>query len=93
MPDSVHRGRWLANRLLNLSGKQTLFALDRNLWRRFDSNADAIAMALKGVGKSKAAAIVAYREQYGHFKSADQLLEVKGIGKSTLEKNRNRIEL
>lgn len=54
---------------------------------------DALSKTLTGVGKSKAGAIITYREQYGDFKSVDQLLEVKGIGKSTLERNRKRIEL
>jgi competence protein ComEA len=34
---------------------------------------------LKGVGKVKAEAIVAYREANGPFTTVDQLLEVKGI--------------
>ena len=36
--------------------------------------------ALPGVGPSKAAAIVAYREQNGRFKSVEELKNVKGIG-------------
>ena len=44
-----------------------------------------------GVGPSKAEAIVAYRKEHGAFKSADQLASVKGIGLSTIEKNRDRI--
>ena len=39
----------------------------------------------------KAAAIVQYREQYGHFKSAEELANVKGIGAETLEKNKSNI--
>lgn len=35
---------------------------------------------LSGVGAVKAKAIVAYREANGDFTSADELLEVKGIG-------------
>jgi len=46
---------------------------------------------LSGVGAVKAKAIVAYREANGDFTSADELLEVKGIGKVILERNRDKI--
>lgn len=46
---------------------------------------------LDGIGEVKAAAIVQYREENGNFKSVDELVNVKGIGEKTLEKNRNRI--
>ena len=46
---------------------------------------------LSGVGAAKAKAIVAYREANGSFTSADELLEVKGIGKVIFEKNRNKL--
>ena len=46
---------------------------------------------LTGVGPAKASAIVAYREQNGPFKSAEQLANVKGIGLKTVEKNRSNI--
>ena len=52
-----------------------------------------IAAALNGVGEAKAEAIVAYRQEHGPFKSADQLAEVKGIGLKTVEKNRELIEV
>ncbi|MBB6636176.1 ComEA family DNA-binding protein [Cohnella thailandensis] len=35
---------------------------------------------LKGIGPSKAQAIVAYREEHGAFKSVEELLQVNGIG-------------
>ena len=57
------------------------------------ADAATIAAALNGVGEAKAAAIVAYREEHGPFKSADQLAEVKGIGLKTVEMNREYIEL
>jgi len=57
------------------------------------ADAATIAAALNGVGEAKAEAIVAYREEHGPFKSADQLAEVKGIGLKTVEKNRDLIEL
>ena len=48
---------------------------------------------LTGVGEVKAKAIVAYRESNGAFASVDELLEVKGIGKALLDRNRDRIEV
>ncbi len=55
------------------------------------ADAATIANALDGVGLVKAADIVAYREMFGQFRSVDELLEVRGIGPATLEKNRHRI--
>jgi competence protein ComEA len=55
------------------------------------ADASAIAAALKGIGQSKAEAIVAYRKEHGPFKSADDLTQVKGIGKKTVENNRELI--
>lgn len=46
---------------------------------------------LHGIGAHKAQAIIDYREQYGEFDSMDELLQVKGIGLSTLEKNKDRL--
>ena len=57
------------------------------------NSADAATLmkALKGVGPDKASAIISYREQHGRFKTADQLAEVKGIGKKLVEMNREVI--
>ncbi|MEE9302842.1 MAG: helix-hairpin-helix domain-containing protein [Thiotrichaceae bacterium] len=53
------------------------------------ANAETIAENLKGVGLSKAKAIVKYRKDNGKFESVDELTNVKGIGEKTLEKNRD----
>ena len=42
---------------------------------------------------TKAAAIVAYRETNGPFRSIDELANVKGIGTKTVEKNRTNLKL
>lgn len=55
------------------------------------ATAEQLAEVLAGVGKSKAQAIVQDRERNGNFKSVDDLVRVKGIGKATLEKNRSKI--
>ncbi|WP_299946058.1 ComEA family DNA-binding protein [uncultured Microbulbifer sp.] len=52
-----------------------------------------LAEKLEGVGTEKAQLIVEYREKHGPFTSVEQLLDVKGIGTATLEKNRNKIRL
>ena len=59
------------------------------------NSADAATLAeeLDGVGPAKAQAIVDFREQYGAFKSADELLEVKGIGERVLDLNRDNIRI
>lgn len=51
------------------------------------ATADELAAAIKGIGPKKAAAIVAYREQYGAFKSVDELKKVPGIGDKILQDN------
>jgi competence protein ComEA len=58
-----------------------------------EADAAALAGALTGVGHSRAEEIIRYREAYGPFKTVEELTDVKGIGKSTLEKNRALITL
>jgi competence protein ComEA len=57
------------------------------------ASAEEIAAALKGVGQSKAEAIVRYREAHGKFKFIDELVNVKGIGLRTVDLNREVIVL
>lgn len=42
--------------------------------------------AIKGIGTQKAQAIIEYRQANGDFVSIEELVKVKGIGKSTLQK-------
>ncbi|WP_108125656.1 ComEA family DNA-binding protein [Saccharospirillum mangrovi] len=58
-----------------------------------NDNAEKMADLLDGVGLAKAQAIVEYREQYGPFIGPEDLLNVRGIGPATLEKNRSRIQV
>ena len=57
------------------------------------NTADAATLAdgLVGIGATKAEAIVAHRREHGPFKTVDDLLLVRGIGSSTLDKNRDRV--
>lgn len=57
------------------------------------ADAATLAAGLTGVGPSRAEDIVRYREAYGPFTTVEQLAEVKGVGPSTLAKNRARITL
>lgn len=57
------------------------------------ASAEELAEKLDGIGGARAAMIVKYREEHGPFTSIEQLLEVKGVGAATLEKNRARILL
>ena len=58
-----------------------------------EANAETLSERLVGIGPSRAEAIVRYREEFGPFFAADDLLQVKGIGPSTLDRNRERIVL
>lgn len=52
------------------------------------ADAKTLAKNIKGIGDKKAKAIVAYRARHGRFKSVDDLKKVKGIGSSTVDRNR-----
>lgn len=56
-------------------------------------SAESLSEGLVGVGLAKAYRIVEHREAYGPFESVEELVEVKGIGEATVEKNRARIIL
>ncbi|MBM3111172.1 ComEA family DNA-binding protein [Pseudomonas arcuscaelestis] len=66
--------------------QQTVARLDLN-------TADVLTLqsTLAGIGKTKAEAIVAYREEHGAFTTVDELLEIKGIGKALLDRNRDKL--
>lgn len=57
------------------------------------ADAETIASELKGVGLSKAKAIVEYRKKHGPFQNPGELSLVKGIGERTVEINRTDIQV
>ena len=82
--------RWIKGTLISLA----LFAGPLSAAGPVDLNtadAQTLAQVLDGVGPAKAQAIVDYRQVNGPFKTVDDLEKVRGIGKSTLEKNRSRM--
>lgn len=55
------------------------------------ATAEELADALNGVGLARAEAIVAYREENGGFEHIDELVNVRGIGLATVDRNRDRM--
>jgi len=55
------------------------------------ADATILANAITGVGESRAAAIVEYRDTHGPFTSVDDLSNVKGIGMKTVDKSRKNL--
>ena len=51
------------------------------------ASAAELARAMNGVGLKKAQAIVSYREEYGPFKTVEDLKQVPGMGNSLVERN------
>ena len=49
--------------------------------------------SVKGLGPAKAKAIIAYREAKGKFKSLDDLDNVKGFGKASIDKLKNDLSV
>ncbi|MDR1995780.1 helix-hairpin-helix domain-containing protein [Azonexus sp.] len=48
---------------------------------------------VKGIGPSKAKAIVEYREKNGPYKTLDDLKEVKGFGTKSVDKLRDELSV
>ena len=46
---------------------------------------------LSGVGPKYAEAIIEYREEWGAFKTPEDIMQVQGIGQKTFEKNQEII--
>lgn len=57
------------------------------------ASAEDLAHAMNGVGLKKAQAIIAYRDEYGPFKTIDDLKQVPGIGTSLVERNLTHLTL
>ena len=53
------------------------------------ADVQTLANNIHGVGSKKAQAIVTYREANGPFKSSADLIKVKGIGQTIIDKNQS----
>lgn len=49
--------------------------------------------AVKGLGPAKAQAIIQHREANGNFKSLDELDNVKGFGKASIDKMKGELSV
>lgn len=50
-------------------------------------------VTLKGIGVSRAQAIIQYREEHGAFQNIEEIMNISGIGKSTYEKLKEQISV
>lgn len=57
------------------------------------ADAETLALALDGVGLTRALDIIAYREEYGDFRNVEQIQQVRGIGIATFARNRTRMRV
>lgn len=64
---------------LTTSQKQSI-KIDLN-----QADAKTLSKAVKGIGKKRAEAIVAYRQEKGPFKSIEELAQVRGLGKQFVQ--------
>lgn len=55
------------------------------------ATASEIADSLNGIGMVKAEALVVYRQANGMFSNAEHIVNVRGIGLATYEKNKEDI--
>jgi competence protein ComEA len=64
-----------------------------SLYAAVDLNSASVEelQAVKGIGASKAEAIIQHRKQHGPFKSVDELDQVKGFGKKSVERLRSEL--
>ncbi len=56
------------------------------------ANAEALKHSFKGIGARRAEAIIQYRDAHGPFKSVRELAEVKGLGRSFVDRNEADLE-
>lgn len=50
-------------------------------------------VTLKGIGQTKAQAILVYRKEVGGFKSINELTKISGIGEKIVNENKMRLSL
>ena len=74
-------------RKLNDQQEYTTVSAGDGIERIDINNADLSSLTeLPGIGNTRAAAIIEYRETYGAISTPEDLLKIEGIGEGTLEK-------
>jgi len=76
--------------LMGLTAAQPLLADDTEQIN-INQASQAELTELKGIGPVLSQRIVEYREEHGPFQSPKEIMDVKGIGPKTWEKNKDRI--
>lgn len=66
-------------------------AQEKNGLVNINTAPEAELCTLAGIGPSRAAAIIAYREAHGGFSSIEEIMQVDGIKSATYEKLKNKI--
>ncbi|MBX6396112.1 MAG: ComEA family DNA-binding protein [Alicyclobacillaceae bacterium] len=89
--DATGRGPALSEQ--NLSGERGANVEDSGDVVHLNSAKAEDIDRLPGIGRSKAEAIVKFREEHGPFSSVDKLEEVPGIGPKLVERIRNQVDL
>lgn len=70
-----------------------LFGFAQAVWAGVDINTaqQSELEAVRGIGPVKARAIIDHRKMHGPFRSLDDLDDVRGFGKATIEKLRGQL--
>lgn len=55
------------------------------------ADVSSLTGSFKGIGKKRAEAIIAYRDNHQGFKSIEEFAEVKGLGQHFVEANREKL--
>ncbi len=74
-----------AKQQLTQSVKHTVVNLNNSTFEQL--------VTLKGIGHTKAQAILVYRKQVGGFKSVKELSKVSGIGEKIISDNKSRLTI
>mgnify|MGYP001031000262 FL=1 len=84
---------WYFPRIGDQTASVKVGAADRQGKIDLNSAAPKLLQTLPGIGEVKALAIVQHREAHGPFASVDAVVDVQGIGASTLTAIRDLVEV
>ena len=55
-------------------------------------DAKVLAKTVKGIGPTRAQAIIDYRDKHGNFSKLDDLVQVRGISRAFIDKNHQQLQ-